>query len=824
VTIQELARAAPALSPPTVSYPEDGSVRPVGRFIWEPVETAAVPDGVARELAGRSILVIGGGERTAAALGAALSEAGAAVRRLPPSQSGEPPAQLVAEFGRVDGVIDLNVEDPLAVTGPGGWESALNQSIGLLQALYPDWVTETDATRLFYLVVTRMGGHMGFGTAQLSQPLGGLWAGLAKGLPREIPACNIKILDLSPELAADPDGTAVVVRRELYRWGAFEIGYRDGHRYTLAANLAPVPPPRLSIRPGDAVVLSGGGRGIGFALARALAENFGARVIVSGRGALPSAEGDQDGDAPVTMSAAAFRRFRDEKLRQAAVDRRLAEVRTHLERLEQDRELHANLAAAREDGLRIEYVQCDIADPVAVARLLDTAGDRLTGIVHNAGVDIPVRLPGKTPDIVAAVVKVKVQGFFNLLQAAEGRPAVSFFCNVGSLTGRWGGMTGQLDYGAANECLSRLGLWAQHAAAQRGMAVTTVCWPTWERLGMITNYEATLRYMSAVDVSEGLYHWQHELLAGRSGEVTFIGDVGAAMLPSVLRGYEQDWGLPGIDRLASSRFYLGRPLSFRPYESISTANVLSVRTMPCCYDFRIDGEPALPVSLCLEFLLSTGEWVLPDTGGQLRLAEVRDVAVELPELRIDPGQPVVSLVKEAQGRWADGAWQVTAVITRDGRPLARAELAYRPEAPAGGPAQEPPGGLAPVPPKGTRTADPLRWNGHAFRLAAWARDPLTDRWYGRTDADRTADLLPRVPPLQTLLGFNQLENLVRIAWARQRATVCPARLLVHRLRIHASSGSAAGWMSCAPGGRDWTGHDTAGRVRLRVDGLQFALE
>jgi NAD(P)-dependent dehydrogenase (short-subunit alcohol dehydrogenase family) len=826
------APAGLALAPPAVAYPPDGSVRPVGRFTWEPAETVPLPDSVAAELAGRSILLVGGGERSAAALAAALAQAGATAHRLAPSQPADQLARYVAGLGPVDGIIDLNVEDPLAVTGPGGWESALQQSIGVLQAVYADWVTEADATRLFYLAVTRMGGHMGFGAGEIdagqidtgqidagqsSQPLGGLWAGLAKGLPRELPTCNIKVLDLSPELAADPDGTAALVRRELYRWGAFEIGYRDGRRYTLAATAAPVPPPRISIRPGDVVVLSGGGRGIGFALARALAANFGATVIVSGRGAPPSAASDP----PVTMSAAEFRRYRDDQLRKAAADRRLPEVRASLERLEQDRELHANLTGARADGLRIEYVQCDIADPVQVASLLDAAGDRLTGIVHNAGVDIPVRLPGKTPEIVAAVVRVKVAGFFNLLAAAQRRPAVSFFCNTGSLTGRWGGMTGQLDYGAANECLSRLGLWARHAAARRGTALTTVCWPTWERLGMITNYEATLRYMSALDVSEGLYHWQRELLAGQPGEVTFIGDVGSAMLPSVLRGYEQDWGLPGIEGLASSRFYLGRPLAFRPHASISAANVLRAETMPCCYDFRIDAEPALPVSLCLEFLLSTGDWVLPDGDGRLRLAEARNVAVELAGLRAGSGRSVVNLVKEAHGRWADGAWQVTAAVARDGRQLASAELFYRAGDPASEPVQALPEGLNTVPPPQTSTAGAMRWNGHTFGLTTWARDQVTGRWYGRTAADRAADLLP-VPALRSVLGFNQVENLVRIGWARQPQPVSPGRLLIRRLRINAPSDGAAGWLSGDRDGRDWTGHDAAGRVRLRVDGLQFA--
>ncbi|WP_327678443.1 KR domain-containing protein [Kitasatospora sp. NBC_00458] len=842
MTLKEPPTLAAALAAPVVDYPDDGSVRPVRRHVWEPVETAALPQGAAAGLRGRSVAVVGGREATAAAVGAALTAAGATVHRLAPPAGGrtggfaESAAAFHAAAGRIDGIVDLNVEEPFDRSGPDGWEGPFLQTVALLQACFADWVAETDAGRLFYLPVTWLGGRMGFGPDRVEQPLGGLWAGLAKGLPREVPNCNIRILDLTAAHSAEEIGD--LVGRELYRWGPFEIGYRGGRRYSLRARRAQPGPPRRAIRPGDTVVMSGGGRGIGFALARSLAEDFGARVVVSGRGAEPGA-----GETPaLALDDREFRRYRDERLREAVAARRVPQVRAELEKLAQDRELWANLAAARADGLRIDYVRCDITDPEQVGRLVDEAGDRLVGVVHNAGVDVPVRLPGKSEQIVSRVVRVKVGGFLNLLRAVADRPPLAFFCSVGSLTGRWGGMVGQLDYGAANEALSRLGLWASQDGEQPGRErrtpVSTVCWPTWERLGMITNYEATLRYMSAVDVREGLHHWKRELLAGGSGESTFIGDVGPAMLPAVLRGYQQDSGLPGIERLASSRFYLGEPLHFRPYGSISTAHVLRAEEMPCCDDFRVDGEPALPVSLCLEYLRAAGDWVLPENGDLLRFAGLRDVTVDVGALRVGAGRRTVELVRRAEGRWSDGAWRVAVVLERDGRPLASAGLLYRAE-PSGDPADP----TVPADPAVPAAADlgtadavpaapagPLGWTGHAFRLAAWRRDRETGRWYGRAEPGRMSDLLLASPAPGSVLPLGLLENVVRAAWlhrAGRGAAGDASRLTVERLCADPPAPAAA-LLVGSPDGLDWSGHHpagtgagAAGRPPLRVTGLRF---
>lgn len=788
--------------------PDDDSVRPVQRFVWRPVETAPVPDLPAAALRGRRVVVLGGRAEVADAVLAVLRGAGADPHRLVPGSSVSAFRDRVVTL---DAVVDLNLAGDFDPDAPPAWSAPFGQTIELLQSCYADWVAETDANRLGYLAVTRMGGVMGFGGAGMPQPLGGLWAGLAKGLPREIPNCNVRVLDLADEYVA---GLPTLVARELYRWGLFEVGYCDGRRYTLVADPQPVPAPRLPLRPGDVVVMSGGGRGIGFALARALAADVGCRVLVSGRGPVP----DPATEPALSLTADGFRAYRDSTLVDAAAERRLPAARAALARLEQARELWANLSRARADGLDITYHRCDITDADAVARLIEAAGPRLVGVVHNAGVDLPARLPAKRPSTLATVVGVKVDGYLNLARAVQGRPGVRFFCNVGSLTGRWGGMVGQLDYGAANEALSRLGLWADRAIG--GPRVSTVCWPTWEQLGMITNYEATLRYMSAVDVAEGLHHWQRELLSGAGGEVTFIGEVGPAMLPSVLRGYRQDTGLSAIERLVTSRFFLGEPVRFEPYRAIVSTNLLRAGAMPCCDDVRLDGVPALPVSLLLAYLVSVGEWVQPEDGPVRTLAEVRDIRVTFTGLAASAGREELRLRKEGVGRRTDGAWLVDVTIRRDGAALAHGTLVYRAAAPFDGVPGAPREGQAGAP--AAVRAGRLSWSGHVFRIATPHRLAEDGRWWVRVEPDRMNDLLTDGVP-GAGVPLNTVENMLRAAQPG-----AADGLAIDRLTLYPdppdSGAEVGGWLLGSPDGRDWMGLDAAGRPSLTVTGLRFTDE
>lgn len=753
---------------------QDDTVRPVARCVWRPAETEQVPSAPSASLRQRDVAVLGGAPGEAEQVVAALRAAGARPHLLTPQLE---VAAFRAATPSLDAIVDLNLPGPFALHADPGWQEPLSRSIALLQSCYPQWTRETDANRLGYLAVTRMGGRMG--ADPVAQPLGGLWAGLAKGLPREIPACNVRVLDV-----AEGEPLADLVVRELYRWGLFEVGHRDGRRWTLVPHPEPSPAPRLRLGAGDVVVLSGGGRGIGFALARGLAAEFGCRVLVSGRAPLP----DPAGQPAVAWPAERFRRYRDDTLVAAAAERLLPQARAELARLERDRDLWANLAGARAEGLDIAYHRCDITDPGQVDALLDAAGPGLAGIVHNAGLDEPVRLPGKRPASVASVVGVKVDGFVNLARAAARRTGIGFLCNAGSLTGRLGGMVGQLDYGAANEALARLGAWARDAGGLP--PVTTVCWPTWERLGMIANYEATLRYMSALDVGEGVRLWRDELLGGAGGEVSFLGEIGPALLPSVLRGYRPDGGGPDFARLERSRWFLGEPVTVDPGRSIASALRIDLDAAPCCDDARLDGRPALPVSLLLAHLLAAGEWTLPERPNALLDVRVTLAALAGPQLR---------LVKTADG--ADVR------VLRDGVEMARAGLGLREAGPV-------PVDHGPADDTGT-AAGRLSWGGHAFRIAAMRRHRGTGRWCGEAGPDRMSALLLDGPP-GAGLPLNAIESVLRAAQPG------PADgLAIDSLVVLGDPGPVALRLLGSADGRDWTGVDAAGHPRLAIAGLRF---
>ena len=761
---------------PRVVYPEDGSVQPVRRLVWHAVP--APPLGARRldRLAGRRVLVLGDGT-AAASIRRRLAEHGAEIVDGPPA----------------DGVIDLNVEDG------DEWREPLRRTVSVLQACYEEWIGETDCTRRFYVAVTSLGGTVGCGDGQIEQPLGGVWVGLAKTLPRELPNCNVRVLDLAP---GDRDDLEERLLDELYQWGLFEIGYRDGRRLMVAGRAEDAPPPRIGLGEEDTILVTGGSRGIGFALARGLAGEFGCRVVVTGRSPLPA-------DEPwLRLDEAEYKAYETSVLKAPPDGQTVAEARRGLERLRQLRELTANLEAARADGLPIEYAACDFTDAGQLRALLESIGPGLTGVVHNASVSAPTRLPGKSADAFLTTVETKVGVFLDLFEAVSDRP-LKFFCNVGSLVGRWGGMIGEIDYAAANAGLSIAGAWA---AARAPFPVQTVCWPTWERLGgMIKNFDVTLSYMSALDVDEGVYRWKRELLGAESGESVFVGRVGKALFPAHVKGFPPSPDLPNIGELYTYFHYLGEARSFRPFQSIESASALRADVAPALQDVRVGGDPALPVSVLLEYALSVGDWVQPEPPAQLHWRGLRDLEVELEALACSGGGLV--LVKRGSGGWRGEEWVVDVELeVEPGRSLARVALVYSREPP-------PEGREVPFEVTGERETlaprPPLTWRGFVYRAPQWRRAADgTLAGLARTVEPADVWATPFVP--EARLPAAELESILRAQLSLSRSAAGTLRLaLLERFASAASSGAVVGEDG------EWSVLDGAARVVVQLAGLAY---
>ena len=688
-----------AIRPHLASFETGSFVRPVHRLVWHPVPVPPSQGPVHsgdRPVRGRRLLVTGDVRALVAAVAEALRDAGAAVEQAVPGQ--EPAA------GDWDGIVDLNV------TGLGsglhdGWHDALARTVRMIQRRYADWEREVRADQCCYLAVTAMGGLMGYRDGGAGQPLGGIWAGLAKCLPRELPNLAVKVVDVQDTA---PQAVAAAVLAEMAGWDLFEIGVRDGARHALSARRAPVPPALVPFGPDDLVLISGGARGVGFALARGLAGRVGCRVVVTGRSPLPE-------DAEAAKAPGAEARAAEMAAARGAAE--LRGIRARQRRQAELREVAANLADAAAAGLRIRYEPCDVTDPAQVRALFSRVGAP-TVVVHNAGVDEPRRLDRKTPEEVVRTIAVKVTGFANLVSEIQADPArraaLKVFCNVGSLAGRMGGMIGQVDYAAGNEALARLGFWARDGL---GLPVQTLCWPTWERLGVIANYDAAVRYVSTIAPADAVERWCRELAAAHTDEVMFIGQVGAALVPSMLRGFWLFTGHPDLPRLHALAHFLGRVEVFEPFRRIRSTRTWRAGADPCLAEFRVDGDPAVLVSVLLEQACAVADWVVPPGWPVQHLTELRDVTVHLPRLSFTADGSLAVTATAVGSQELDG-WTVHVTMTTPAGQVATLSMLYRPE---------PVTGLGEVAAPDLPPADPPR--SSRFSWSQLAIGPI--RWQGR---------------------------------------------------------------------------------------------
>ena len=220
---------------------------------------------------------------------------------------------------------------------------------------------------------------------------------------------------------------------------------------------------------------------------------------------------------------------------------------------------------------------------------------------------------------------------------------------------------------------TRLGFWAH---AEDRLPVTTLAWTTWERIGLIANFDAALRYGTALPVDEGIAKWTAELLAGTPGEVMFLGRVGTALLPTQLPGFRKCTDHPDYDRLNSMGHFLGEVEEYRPFRCIRS-HIVARADHPWGDATTIAGIPALPVSIALEYAASLGDWVAPEGWPPRHLTGLRDVRVDMAALTLRDGR--LPLQRTANGSRVDGRWCVDVTMHRadDHREVVRARLVYR---------------------------------------------------------------------------------------------------------------------------------------------------
>ncbi|MER6358788.1 SDR family NAD(P)-dependent oxidoreductase, partial [Streptomyces sp. NPDC001634] len=453
-------------------------------------------------------------------------------------------------------------------------------------------LTTTAATghRSAFVTVTRLDGAFGLtGVAEDATPAGGV-GGLVKTLAMEAPELFCRAVDLAPALGAAE--AAGLVLEEVYdaASGPVQVG-RDGTR-RVALTLDEESPVGTGapLTSDDLLVVTGGGRGITARCAVALAAAHRPGLLLLGRTAL----GEEPAWAHGLADAAELKAAAVAHLKQKGEKPTPKRVEQIYQAVVGEREVRQTLADIRAAGSSVEYLPVDVTDAAATAAALAPYQERITGLVHGAGVLADQLISAKKAAEIERVFSVKLGGLKSVVAAlpADRLRHVVLFSSVAGFFGN----RGQSDYAMANEVLNA---WAaSFKRSHPGAHVNSLNWGAWDS-GMVSPQIKAVfeeRGIALIPVETGTRLFTEQFAPARAGDVVTV------LGPTT-------------------------PLSVREHTALTSPAVLerdlsALVTEPLVADHAIGDAPVLPAAVALGWAAGAVERLTGEA-----VAQIRDFAV-----------------------------------------------------------------------------------------------------------------------------------------------------------------------------------------------------
>lgn len=536
----------------------------------------------------------------------------------------------------VDGVIDLSGFEPNDAPAVStlsdfclGLKSRADSTYSIVRSVYERFANAAAAT-CCYVAVTSTGSLRAPNPSQHACLAGAFSQGFARALKQELPNLLCKAIDIDP--GSPLQRTAQQIVQEIED-GNDRVDVRYASRRFVTqlerSDHDDTTPALRKLMPGDVFVFSGGGRGVVYQCAAALARR-GVNVVVTGRRALP------DASLPWTrMTDEEFSAFRRAELVRRRTDEGPARVVKSLADMELQRQVFANLRDAQAAGLPLHYEICDITDFDSVATMTHAVRSRfgrIDGVGHGAMIEQSALIPRKSSQTIDATLATKVNGLMNLLSATD-RDPLKWFVAFGSGVGRYGN-SGQTDYAAANAAVSAL-LRLHRSRSSRATQFVTMDWPAWEALGATANRDIAdlLRAagVTSISLEEGIYWFLSELTQGDTDEVVICGERMLQAWPYLAQDADgrAERALEADDdgrMLLASRW----PMLDRVVEASSSQmvaeRVFSVDRDLYMPEHRLNGVPVLPATFSCELLAEAARVLCPGS----YVHEITDFRVDAP--------------------------------------------------------------------------------------------------------------------------------------------------------------------------------------------------
>jgi acyl transferase domain-containing protein/acyl carrier protein len=280
--------------------------------------------------------------------------------------------------------------------------------------------------------------------------------GLVTVIPQEYPNIKCKSIDLTlPQPGSKREGQAIAkILSELAASDSF-VAYRGKHRWVqdfVAKQLDEASSPHPRLRLGGVYLITGGLGGIGLVLARYLAEQVQAKLVLIGRSQFPD--------------------------------------RAEWEKLPQDDKI-SQIQEIEALGSEVLVISADVSDLDRMQQAISQAErhfGQINGVIHAAGAPGGGVIQLKTAAMAEKVLNPKVKGTLVLKQVFEG-VSLDFMVLCSSLTAIEGGF-GQSDYASANAFLDAF---ARQESSLNDRFTVSIGWDTWQEVGMAANAGKSVR-------------------------------------------------------------------------------------------------------------------------------------------------------------------------------------------------------------------------------------------------------------------------------------------------------------------------------------------
>lgn len=434
-------------------YPDAMHERPPEEWIYVPLwKQMPAPASAAKSVRGAAVLLVGEGHHYVTALSRYLLEHGARVTHVTPECAGDLETtlqKLTVEGGTPDYIFfvacDRSTYGSIADESIAYRFQSFHKLWALQKAVAKMQAHEIRETRLVCIGT----GRASIRGDELLDPVSFAIALLCRVIDQEFESTSSCYVDVESE--PSPALIEALVVEALSRSDQTLVALRGAQRYVeyFHRHEIQAASEQNTLRKHGVYLITGGLGGIGMQLARFLAENYQARLILLGRNPLVR----QEAGKLVAM---------DESSEATA-------LRTELRRLQA---LGAELLIAAVDV-------ADSREFAACAATIERKFGAIHGVIHAAGIAGGGFIQKKSEGQIDGVLAPKVQGALNLLAWFRSKP-LDFMFLCSSQNAIKGGVA-RADYGAANAFLDGL---AACEGTKVQFPLQSINWCQWRETGM----------------------------------------------------------------------------------------------------------------------------------------------------------------------------------------------------------------------------------------------------------------------------------------------------------------------------------------------------